>query len=153
MAIFTHRSNYVIKISYLLTLICASMQVVFWRNSDVYSYGHFERSGTVITETSKYFNLSDRKFHLDMLLDISKKTTQNKKSNYTRVKKSVVNNQKRTQQFRVMADKKETIVNLVYWYVIGTINWDITLIAKQRMLEYHKVHYLLFKYKRLKTGK
>lgn len=57
-----------------------------------------------------------------MLLDISKKTTQNKKSNYTRVKKSVVNNQKRTQQFRVMADKKETIVNLVYWYVIGTIN-------------------------------
>ena len=61
-----------------------------------------------------------------MLLDISKKTTQNKKSNYTRVKKSVVNNQKRTQQFRVMADKKETIVNLVYWYVIGTINRDIT---------------------------
>ena len=57
-----------------------------------------------------------------MLLNISKKTTQNKKSNYTRVKKSVVNNQKRTQQFRVMADKKETIVNLVYWYVIGTIN-------------------------------
>ena len=57
-----------------------------------------------------------------MLLDISKKTTQNKKSNYTRVKKSVVNNQKRTQQFRVMADKKEIIVNLVYWYVIGTIN-------------------------------
>ena len=57
-----------------------------------------------------------------MLLDISKKTTQNKKSNYTRVKKSVVNNQKRTQQFRMMADKKETIVNLVYWYVIGTIN-------------------------------
>ena len=57
-----------------------------------------------------------------MLLDISKKTTQNKKSNYTRVKKSVVNNQKRTQQFRVIADKKETIVNLVYWYVIGTIN-------------------------------
>ena len=57
-----------------------------------------------------------------MQLDISKKTTQNKKSNYTRVKKSVVNNQKRTQQFRVMADKKETIVNLVYWYVIGTIN-------------------------------
>lgn len=57
-----------------------------------------------------------------MLLDISKKTTQNKKSNYTIVKKSVVNNQKRTQQFRVMADKKETIVNLVYWYVIGTIN-------------------------------
>ena len=57
-----------------------------------------------------------------MLLDISKKTTQNKKSNYTRVKKSVVNNQKRTQQFRVMADKKETIVILVYWYVIGTIN-------------------------------
>lgn len=57
-----------------------------------------------------------------MLLDISKKTTQNKKSNYTRVKKSVVNNQKRTQQFRVMADKNETIVNLVYWYVIGTIN-------------------------------
>ena len=57
-----------------------------------------------------------------MLLDISKKTTQNKKSNYTRVKKSVVNNQKRTQQFRVMVDKKETIVNLVYWYVIGTIN-------------------------------
>ena len=57
-----------------------------------------------------------------MLLDISKKTTQNKKSNYTRVKKSVVNNQKRTQQFRVMADKKETTVNLVYWYVIGTIN-------------------------------
>lgn len=58
-----------------------------------------------------------------MLLDISKKTTQNKKSNYTRVKNSVVNNQKRTQQFRVMADKKETIVNLVYWYVyIGTIN-------------------------------
>ena len=57
-----------------------------------------------------------------MLLDISKKTTQNKKSNYTRVKKSVVNNQKRTQQFRVMADKKETIVNLVYWYVTGTIN-------------------------------
>lgn len=88
-----------------------------------------------------------------MQLDISKKTTQNKKSNYTRVKKSVVNNQKRTQQFRVMADKKETIVNLVYWYVIGTINWDITLIAKQKMLEYHKVHYLLFKYKRLKTGK
>lgn len=88
-----------------------------------------------------------------MLLDISKKTTQNKKSNYTRVKKSVVNNQKRTQQFRVMADKNETIVNLVYWYVIGTINWDITLIAKQRMLEYDKVHYLLFKYKRLKTGK
>ena len=33
------------------------------------------------------------------------------------MKKSVVNNQKRTQQFRVMADKKETIVNLVYWYV------------------------------------
>ena len=61
-----------------------------------------------------------------MQLDISKKTTQNKKSNYTRVKKSVVNNQKRTQQFRVMADKKETIVNLVYWYVIGTINRDIT---------------------------
>ena len=57
-----------------------------------------------------------------MLLDISKKTTQNKKSHYTRVKKSVVNNQKRTQQFRVMADKNETIVNLVYWYVIGTIN-------------------------------
>ena len=57
-----------------------------------------------------------------MLLDISKKTTQNKKSNYTRVKNSVVNNQKRTQQFRVMADKNETIVNLVYWYVIGTIN-------------------------------
>ena len=57
-----------------------------------------------------------------MLLDISKKTTQNKKSNYTRVKKSVVNNQKRTQQFRVMADKKETVVNLVYWYVIGTTN-------------------------------
>ena len=57
-----------------------------------------------------------------MLLDISKKTTQNKKSNYTRVKKSVVNNQKCTQQFRVMADKNETIVNLVYWYVIGTIN-------------------------------
>ena len=57
-----------------------------------------------------------------MLLDISKKTTQNKKSNYSRVKISVVNNQKRTQQFRVMADKKETIVNLVYWYVIGTIN-------------------------------
>ena len=57
-----------------------------------------------------------------MLLDISKKTTQNKKSNYTRVKKSVINNQKRTQQFRVMADKKETIVNLVYWFVIGTIN-------------------------------
>ena len=42
-----------------------------------------------------------------MLLDISKKTTQNNKSNYTRVKKSVVNNQKRTQQFRVMADKKK----------------------------------------------
>ena len=57
-----------------------------------------------------------------MLLDISKKTTQNKKSNYTRVKKSVVNNQKRTQQFRVIADKKETIVNLTVILFIGMLS-------------------------------